>query len=177
MQGFVNMAADLGTAIAVLVPLLCYLMGGGFLIASMWGFWQLTHANGAGGRPWWPFATLTISATLLSFDRMLNFANASFGGGVTTNLSQQLTSYQPPAVNGGIMGATPEDTLLNILATFDYFFEAYGALVVLFGVLALHNVMKGDRNHSMGPSIVRIVFGLGVMNVQSIAATVMGYFA
>ncbi len=178
MQGFVNLAADIGTAIAVLVPLLCYLIGGGLLIASIWGFWQQLHPGSESHRhPWWPFATLTISTVLLSFDRMLNFANTSFGGGIDTSLSQNLTSYQPPAVNGSLLGATPQDTLLNIINVFEYFFEAYGALIVLFGVLGLHHVMKGHHRHSIGPRIVQIVFGIAVMNVASIAATVMGYFA
>ena len=178
MQGFVNLAADVGTAIAVLIPLICYLFGGGLLIASIWGFWQQLNPGSPSNRhPMWPFASLFITTILLSFDRMLDFANASFGGGVTTNLSQNLTSYQPPTVNGSMMGATPEDTLLNIITTFEYFFQAYGALVVLFGVLAMHHIMKGQQNQGMGRPIVQIVFGIAVMNVKSIAGTVMGYFA
>ena len=179
MQGFVNMAADFGTAIAVLIPLICYLFGGGLLIASIWGFWQQLNPGSQSNRhPWWPFASLTMSTALLSFDRMLNFATTSFGGGVSSSLSSNLTSYQPPTVNNGFMGATPEDTLLNIINAFEYFFEAYGALVVLFGLLGLHHVMKGQHqhHHSTGRPIVQIVFGIAVMNVASIAATVMSYF-
>ena len=178
MQGFVNFAADIGTAIAVLIPLICYLFGGGLLIASIWGFWQVLNPGSATHRhPWRPFAALTISTALLSFDRIVNFATASFGGGVNSALTTDLTSYTPPAVNGSLMGATPEDTLLNIITAFEYFFEAYGALVVLFGLLSLHHVMKGTHQHGIGKPLVQIVFGIAVMNVSSIATTVMGYFA
>jgi hypothetical protein len=37
MQGFTNLAADFGQAIAVLIPLICYLGAGFFLLASGWG--------------------------------------------------------------------------------------------------------------------------------------------
>lgn len=177
MQGFVNLAADFGTAIATLIPLICYLGGGGFLLASMWGFWQIVNPGShTHRRPFWPFATLFVAATLLSFDRMLNFANNTFGGGVQTSLSANMTSYQPPQIGAnGFMGATPEDTLLNIINVFRYFFMSYGALIVLFALFTFYNNHKGQR-HQYGHPIVQLVFGVAVMNVQSIATTVMGYF-
>ncbi len=178
MQGFVNLGADFGTAIAILIPLICYLMGGGLLIASIYGFWQWLNPSHSPRHPWMPFAALFTSAALLSYDRMLNFANRTFGGGVRTSLSGNLTSYTPPTLNAGtFVGATPEDTLLNIITAFELFFEAYGALVVLFGLMGLYHVMQGNQQHTMGKPIVQIVFGIGVMNVLAIATTVMGYFA
>ena len=177
MQGFVNLAADFGTAIAVLIPAICFLAGGTFLLASFYGFWQMMNPGShTHSRPFWPFVTLFVSATLLSFDRMLNFANNTFGGGVQTNLSQGMTAYQPPQIGpNGFMGATPEDTLLNIINTFEYFFRAYGALIVLFAVFTFYNNQKGNR-HQYGHPITQTVFGVAVMNVQSIATTVIGYF-
>ena len=178
MQGFVNLAADFGHAIAILIPLICYLMGGGLLIASIYGFWQWLNPSRSPRHPWMPFVALFTSALLLSYDRMLNFANNTFGGGVSTSLSSNLTSYTVPTVDtAAMLGATPEDTLLNIITAFEAFFQAYGALVVLFGVVGLHQVMQGNRQHGASKPIVQIVFGIAVMNVLSIAATVMGYFA
>jgi len=178
MQGFVNLAADFGYAIAILIPLICYLMGGGLLIASIYGFWQWLNPSRSPRHPWMPFVALFTSAALLSYDRMLNFANNTFGGGVSTSLSSNLTSYTVPTVDtAAMLGATPEDTLLNIITAFEAFFQAYGALVVLFGVIGLHHVMQGNRQHGASKPIVQIVFGIAVMNVLSIATTVMGYFA
>ena len=177
MQGFVNFAADIGTGIAWLIPAICYLAGGGFLLASLYGFWQILNPGShTHRRPSWPFVTLFVSATLLSFDRMLTFANNTFGGGVQVSLASGLTSYQPPQINGGdLVGATPEDTLLNIIAVFDYFFQAYGALIVLFAVFTFYNNHKGNRHH-YGHPMIQLVFGVAVMNVQTIASTVVGYF-
>lgn len=177
MQGFVNFAYDIGYGIAWLIPAICYLGGGSFLLASMYGFWQILNPGShTHRRPFWPFVTLFISATLLSFDRMLTFANNTFGGGVQASLAGSLSSYQPPQINaGGFVGATPEDTLLNIIAAFEYFFEAYGALIVLFAVFTFYNNHKGHRHH-YGHPMIQLVFGVAVMNVQSIAAVIVGYF-
>ena len=176
MQGFVNLGADVGVAIAVLIPLICYLTGGGLLIASIYWFWQWLNPARSIRHPWMPFAALFTASALLSYQRMLNFANGTFGGGVTTS-SSALTSYTVPTLDPSTMaGATPEDTLLNIITAFEFFFQSYGALVVLFGLLGLYHVMQGNRQHSASKPIVQMVFGIAVMNVHSIAATVIGYF-
>ncbi len=73
-------------------------------------------------------------------------------------------------------GATPEDTLLNIIMAFEFFFQSYGALVVLFGLLGLYHVMQGNRQNTVSKPIVQMVFRLAVMNVHAIASTVIGYF-
>ena len=176
MQGFVNLGADVGVAIAVLIPLICYLTGGGLLIASIYWFWQWLNPARSIRHPWMPFAALSTSSALLSYQRMLNFANATFGGGVTTS-SSALTSYTAPTLDPSTMaGATPEDTLLNIITAFEFFFQSYGALVVLFGLLGLYHVMQGNRQHTASKPIVQMVFGVAVMNVHSIASTIIGYF-
>ncbi|USQ74037.1 hypothetical protein NF552_22825 (plasmid) [Roseomonas mucosa] len=40
MQGLANFAADVGTAIAYLVPALCYLAAIATFLFGAWGFWQ-----------------------------------------------------------------------------------------------------------------------------------------
>lgn len=177
MQGFVNLAADIAFGITAMIPAICYLGGGILLLASFYGFWQIPHAGShTSRRPIWPFVSLFFAATLLSFDQMLNFANNTFGGGVQTNLSQGLTSYQPPQVNSSsFAGATPQDMLLNIITTFDFFFQAYGALIVLLALFAFYENQRGNR-HRYGHPIVQTVFGIAVMNIQSIASAVIGYF-
>lgn len=177
MQGFVNLAADFGTVIALLIPLICYVMGGGLVIASIYGFWQWLNPAHPRRHPWAPFAAFLMAGTLLSYDRILNSTNHSFGGGVTTSLSGQLTSYAPPTLDAnGLVGATPEDTLLNIITAFENFFEAYGALIVLFGLIGLYEVTAGNRSHTMSKPIVQLVFGIGVMNVVIVATAVMNAF-
>lgn len=177
MQGFINFADDIGYCISVLVPLLCYLFGGAFLLASFWGFLQLSRPGSRfEAKPWVPFVTLTVAATLLSFDRMVTFATNTFGGGVTASVTG-LTSYTPPTVDGTtLLGASPEETLLNIIKTFNIFFESYGALVVLLGVMALKAANDGNgRTHPRACAIM-MFFGICVMNVQVIASAVMSYF-
>ena len=179
MQGFVNFAADIGQVIALLIPLLCYLCGGAFLVVSGWGLWHMHQPGSFWERhPWVPFATIFFAGALLSFDKMLTFGNATFGGGPKVGMTSSLTSYTAPTVDTStLMGATPEATLLNIIIVFIYFFRSYGALIVLLGVFSLKAVMEGRKRGGTGTSVVMIVFGFAVMNVDTIAAAVLTYFA
>ena len=72
-----------------------------------------------------------------------------------------------------LLGTTPEDTLLNIIGMFIYFFRSYGALVVLLGVFMLKSVVEGNRKGATSSSIVMIGFGFCIMNVDSIAAAII----
>jgi hypothetical protein len=179
MQGFVNFADDIGQAISMILPMVCYLAGWSFLIVAGWGFWQL--ASGRNGklsaRPWMPFVTLFIGAALLTFDRMLNLGEATLGSTQTASMADGMTSYTPPTVSSsGLVGSSPEQTILNVIALFEYFFKSYGALLVLGGMLALHHVNEGKRRHGPLLPIIQMIFGFGVMNIDAIAPYVMSYF-
>jgi hypothetical protein len=109
---------------------------------------------------------------------MLNLAEATIGSAQTASMSDGLTSYTPPTVNpASLVGNSPEQTILNVINVFEYFFVCYGALIVLGGILALKYVSEGRRRHGPSLAIVQIVFGLAVMNIDTIAPTIMGYFA
>ena len=93
-------------------------------------------------------------------------------------MADGMTSYTPPTVNpSSLVGTSPEQTILNVINVFQYFFESYGALVVLMGILALHHVSEGRRRHGPLLPTIQIVFGFGVMNINTIAPFVMSYFA
>jgi hypothetical protein len=179
MQGFVNFADDVGQAISVVIPAICYLLGISFLIAAGWGCMQLSKGgNGSWvSRPWMPLVTLLIGSALLTFDRMLNLGEATLGSTQTASISDGLTSYTPPAIDSsGLMGNSPEQTIVNIIDAFDYFFINYGAWIILTGILALKHVSEGRRNHGPSLPVVQIIFGFGVMNINTIAPYVMSYF-
>jgi uncharacterized membrane protein len=180
MQGFVNLADDIGQAISVIIPALCYIIGWSFLLGAGWGMWQLSSGRHGrlSARPWMPFVTLFIGAALLTFDRMLNLGEATLGSAQQASMAAAMTSYTPPTVNGnGLVGSSPEQTILNVINVFQYFFVSYGALIVLMGILGLHQVSEGKRRHGPSLPVVMIVFGFGVMNVETIASAIMSYFA
>lgn len=177
MQGFVNFADDIGTAIAFLLPAFCYLGGVSFILGAIWGFWQLPKGGHHAARPWVPFVTLFIGAALLSYDRIVNLAEATIGGGHTASMSDSLTAYTPPTVNPGTLaGTSPEQTVLNVINVFQYFFMCYGALIVMFGIVGLKHISEGKRRHGPSLAVIQIVFGLAVMNVDEIAPIIMSYF-
>ena len=112
-----------------------------------------------------------------SFDKLLNAANGTVGSNHTASISG-LTSYTPTTINPStMMGATPQDTLLNIISTFDLFFMAYGAAIVFWALMELHAIGKGNRRHGVGRPLIHFAFGVALMNIDFIAPAVMNYFA
>lgn len=179
MQGFVNFADDIGQAISVIIPGLCYIVGLGFVLGAGWGMWQLSSGRHGrlSARPWMPFVTLFIGAALLTFDQMLNLGEATFGSTQQASVVAGMTSYTPPTVNAnGLVSTSPEQTILNVISVFQYFFVSYGALIVLMGILGLHQVSEGKRRHGPALPTIMIVFGFGVMNIDTIAPFIMSYF-
>src|SRR5947209_3804395 len=121
MQGFINQAADLGYSIAVIVALICYLAVARFVLGSLWEIYRVVRSEGR-LQLWAPIAGIFIGSALLSFDKLLNAANGTLGSSHTASMSS-LTSYTPPSINqNGIVGATPQETWLNIINIFDPFF-------------------------------------------------------
>ncbi|RYY15038.1 MAG: hypothetical protein EON55_07185 [Alphaproteobacteria bacterium] len=177
MQGFVNFASDIAYGLAWVIPTICYLGGGSLLLASLYGFWQMQNPGSqASRRPFLPFITMFVAATLLSFDRMLTFANNTFGGGVSSSVAAGLTSYTAPTLDpSNLVGGTPAQTLLSIIAAFLYFFRVYGALIVLLAVFSFYETQKGNRNQN-GHPLIQAMFGVAVMNVDTIAAAIIAYF-
>ena len=178
MQVFVNFADDIATAISFLIPAICYICGASFMIAAGWGFMQLSKGGGLiAARPWIPFVALTVGAALLSYDRMLNLGEGTMGSSQTAALSDSLTAYTPPTVNpGSLVGNSPGQTVLNVINVFLYFFVSYGALIVLFGIFGLKHIAEGRRRHGPSLALVQIVFGFMVMNIDTLAPIIMGYF-
>lgn len=179
MQGFVNLAADLGEVIAILIPLICYLSAGGILIASGWGLWQMNRPGSFYEKhPWVPFVGPLFAGMLLTFDRVLNEGTATMGGGgAQASMASAVTSYTPPTVDPStLLGTTPEATLLSIITMFIFFFRSYGALVVLLGLFKLKGVTDGNQRGHVGTSLVMIAFGFCVMNVDTISSDIMSHW-
>ena len=179
MQGFVNLATDVGEVIAILIPLICYLSAGGILIASGWGLWQMNRPGSFYEKhPWVPFVGPLFAGMLLTFDRVLNEGSATMGGGgAEASMAAVVTSYTPPTVDPStLLGTTPEATLLNIITTFIFFFRSYGALMVLLGLFKLKGVTDGHKRGHTGTSLVMIAFGFCVMNVDVISSQIMSHF-
>ena len=179
MQGFVNLATDVGEVIAILIPLICYLGAGGILIASGWGLWQMNRPGSFYEKhPWVPFVGPLFAGMLLTFDRVLNEgSNTMGGGGAAASMAAAVTSYTPPTVDPTtLLGATPEATLLNIITTFIFFFRSYGALIVLLGLFKLKGVTDGNKRGHTGTSLIMITFGFAVMNADTISSDIMSHW-
>jgi len=176
MQGFVNLAVDIGHVILIMIPLICYLAGSGFIIGSLWSIYRITRGHGR-ERPWTPIVGIFIGSALFSFDQVLNAANATLGSSHTASMSG-LTSYTADNVDpSNIVGITPQETWLNVITLFDPFFWAYGSAIVLWSLLEAKGQAQGHRRHSPSRIIVHFVFGVILLNTDVIAPAIMSHFS
>ena len=168
MQGLVDFSQQCALIFAVLLP--TFLYGGAiwlFLFAA-WGFWQQAQPqNPFRGRPWIPLASLITSGAVASFPVLLTKTNVSGGSSVSVSIVDGLSSYTTPDTTG-ILGATPGDTVLNIVQAFQGFFQAFGAMAAFFAMMAWWAVMAGRSNRSWGGCSIQFVFGMFLINILTI---------
>lgn len=177
MQGLVNLSTAIGDAIAALLPAACYLAALSCFVFAGWTLWSM-----AGGstqhrhRPWVPFVSLLLSGVFASFPVLLTKANASLGTGVVASI----TSYAPtaaPTASAGLLGATPTASVLNVVLLFQYFFQPFGAACVFFAVLRWRAIVNGRVQGSPLACGVQFVFGVLCINVSTVAAGIVSFFA
>lgn len=178
MSGLVTFAYAVGNIFAVMVPTFCYLGAMVLFIVGAWGLWRQSHPDRPfRGRPWVPVLSLVMSGVLASFDRILTMANRTGGSSITVSTAS-ITSYvPPPAAGGSVIGATPTDTLVNVVAIFAPFFQAFGALACLFAVLAWRATVIGHSRRPQGASAVQFVFGILLINCVTVSQWIAGIFA
>ena len=109
-----------------------------------------------------------------SFPHFLTMANVSAG----TNLTASLTTYKPtiPGNAQNILGATPQASVINVVALFQNFFEVFGAACVLWAMLTWRSIVNGRTNGSPTACGVQFLFGVMCMNILTIANGVVGFF-
>lgn len=177
MSGLVNFAYQIGSIFAVLLPTFCYLGAMVLFTVGAWGLWRQSQPdNPFRGRPWVPVLSILISGVLASFDRVLTMANRTGGSSVTVSVAS-ISSYVPPASSGSVLGATPTDTLINIVAIFEPFFQTFGALACLFAVIAWRATVVGRSRRPQSASFVQFVFGAMLINCLTVSRWVAGLFA
>lgn len=169
MQGLVNFAGEIGNAIAVFLPTLCYLMALFSFLFAAWGFWMQTDpSNPFHGRPWIPIASLVLSGAFASFDRVLTMANASAGTNLQVSVSS-LTSYTAPTVSS-VLGNSPADAIVNVVTLFQGFFQSFGAMACLFALVAWRSIINGQNNKTQGGCVVQFAFGVMLMNIVTVTS-------
>ena len=169
MQGLANLTSQIGFAIAVLLPAVCYCLATACFVYAGWGFWQQAQPhNPYRGRPWVPALSLLLCGVFSTFDHLLNKADVSAGSDVVVSISG-LTTYAAPAVTGNLLGATPSDTLANVVGLFLPFFQPFGAMACVFAAYRWWEIIKGRSNHSSGGCGIQFIFGIACINILTIA--------
>ena len=176
MQGLVNFAAQCALIFSVLLPTFLYLSALALFLFSVWGLWmQAQPRNPFAGKPWIPWVSLVMSGAFASFPNILNMVNISAGSTVTAQVVAGLQTYSAPNTTD-ILGATPGDTVVNIVTAFQGFFQAFGAMCVFFAMLAWHAIVAGRSNRPQSSCAVQFVFGVMLMNVLTITQWLVNTF-
>ena len=167
MQGLVNFAGEIGNAIAIMIPTICYIMALVCFLFAGWGLWlQSQPINPFQGRPWIPIASLVMSGAFASFDRVLTLANGSAGTNVEVSVGA-LTSYTPPTVSD-VLGNAPGDAMVNIVTLFAPFFQAFGAFACLWAFIVWRGIINGQNNRTVSGCLVQFTFGVMLINIVQV---------
>jgi hypothetical protein len=86
-----------------------------------------------------------------------------------------LTSYTPPTV-GDVLGATPGDSIVNVVQLFQAFFQSFGAMACFFAVVTWRSVVNGRSNRTQGGCLVQFVFGIMLINIMTITEWLTSIF-
>ena len=180
MQGLVNFSTAIADSIAVALPALCYLMAcicfmfAGWTFRS-WAYHSHHHQqNHFHNRPWVPFVSLILCGVFIDFPVILDKIDVSVG----TNLPAILTTYQAttPGNASNILGATPQNTVVNVVKLFQYFFQAFGAACVWWAVVRWRAIVNGRNQDSPTACLVQFAFGVMCINILTMANGVVKLF-
>ena len=176
MQGLVNFASQIGLVFSFLFSPACYLGAIACFIHSGWAFWQQAQpGNPYRGRPWVPWVSLVMCGLFASFDVFLTKVNISAGSDVRVGLSN-LTSYTPVDAPADLLGAGPNETVMNVILLFKGFFQAFGAMAALVAAFAWRASIVGRTNRSRLGCGVQFGFGVALINVEKIGAWIVKAF-
>jgi len=176
MQGLVNFSTAIADVISVLLPTFCYIAACVCFFYFAWTLRSMAYHSGhpLRLRPWVPVVSLILSGVFASFPNFLSMANVSAG----TNLTVSLITYTPTAAPNAanILGATPGNTVVNVVQLFQYFFQAFGAACVFFAILTWRSIVNGRTNGSSLACGIQFTFGVMCINILTIANGVVTLF-
>lgn len=178
MQGLANFASAIADGIAVLLPAFCYLAACACFLFFAWTLrsyaYHHHHHHHHWHRPWVPWVSLILAGVFASFPHFLTMVNVSAG----TNLTASLTSYAPstPGNASSILGATPQNTVINVVQLFQRFFQMFGALCVFWAILTWRSIVNGRINGSPVACGIQFAFGVMCINILTIANGVVAFF-
>ncbi|MFT8482607.1 MAG: hypothetical protein ABF689_06315 [Gluconobacter cerinus] len=167
MEGLFDFAQDLGAALSWLLPFLCYVGGGCFLLSGVMGIFQRSSiSNGLLSKGVVPEMMILVGATFLSFPEFLNMGNRTLGfeGNAGIGTPAKMSFSSDALMTAAQRG--PLAALTAILNVFHVYFAAYGALIVYFAIVRQMGRAKGTNNSSTGLNMVMGIAGFLVMNAD-----------
>ena len=179
MQGLVNFTTAMADGIAVMLPAFCYLMACGCFFYFGWTLWTWSEPHSRyhhphQHRPWVPWISLVLSGIFATFPKLLTMANVSAGTDLVVGLTQYAPTTPPTVAN--VLGATPENSVVNVVQIFQYFFQSFGAACVFWAVVRWRNIVNGRVQGSPTSCGIQFVFGVMCINILTISQGVVAFF-
>ena len=178
MQGLVDFATDIADGISVVLPAFCYLSAIGCFMYSAWTLWVWSqphrHYHHHWQRPWIPLVSLVLCGVFASFPKFLSMTNVSMGTNAVVALGQYAPTNPPTA--GNVLGSTPQQSVLDVVRLFQYFFEAFGAACIFWAIMRWRGIINGKVQGSPTACGIQFLFGACCMNIMTIAAGVVSLF-
>ena len=179
MQGLVDFATDIADGISVVLPAACYLMALGCFMSFGWTLWTWSqphrHHHHNWHRPWVPIVSLVLCGVFASFPKFLSMTNVSLGTDAVVSLGQYAPTT-PPNAGGNLLGNSPQQSVLNVVQLFQYFFEAFGAGCIFWAILRWRGIINGHVQGSPTSCGIQFLFGACCMNIMTIATGVVNFF-
>jgi hypothetical protein len=179
MQGLANFTTAIADSIAVLLPAFCYLMACTCFFHFAWTLWTWADSHSRyqhphRHRPWVPFVSLILCGVFATFPNFLTMANVSAGTGLAVSLTQYAPTAPPNVAN--VLGATPDASVIAVVALFQYFFQAFGAACVAWAIVRFRGIVNEHVRGSPTSCFVQFVFGICCINIVTIANGVEQFF-
>lgn len=172
MQWLYNIATDFANTVYAFLPLFCY---AGSIVFGIVGALDL---HNAGREPHRKLRFLggaclafVVAAILAGFPAFLNQGTATLGGDAQAALGGGLLAYSDAATFQ--TGGSLRDSFIALVDRFRGFFMAFGALMVLRGVLRLSRPAQEQRR-VLGFAAVHIVAGVVLINIRTVVPWIMG---
>lgn len=178
MQGLVNFTTAIADGISVMLPAFCYFMALSCFTFFAWTLYAWSqphrHHHHHWHKPWVPVVSIVLSGVFATFPNFLTMANVSMG----TNMVVSITQYTPtqPPNAGNVLGNTPQQSVLNVVQLFQYFFEAFGAACVFWALIRWRGIVNGHVQGSPTSCGIQFLFGVCCINIVTIANGVVGMF-
>lgn len=175
MLGMFTFAADVGAALAYLIPTLCFVTGTWVIFSGIMGMVKRSSKEqGFLAQGLVPELMIVGGLLLLNFTGLLNAGSRSFGfsanAGIGTGGTEKY-SFDAQAMQAALAQG-PAATLTAFLDQFHLWLFCVGALGVYTAIVRILGRARGTNNTSAGGNLAMMISSFILMNAETVLPVV-----